>query len=110
MLVYIRKPIKSTASLANVIEVAQMSMMHDKKEVFMSSEFMPALHDILTSKQGPFYVGIASITFLVAVEMLVDNKYSLSSSRGNIVASSFVSSPLELTKEATKTANEQETI
>lgn len=87
-----------------------MSMMHYKKEIFMSSEFMPALCDILTSKQGPFYMGIASITFLVAIEMLVDNKYSLSSSRGNIVASSGVSSPMELTTEAARTANEEETM
>lgn len=69
----------------------------------MSNEAVFALRDVLTSKHGPVYMGLVSITILVAIEILAENKYSISHCENNIAPTS----PLELTTELTKTSEEE---
>lgn len=54
----------------------------------MSYETITTISNILNSKNGPLYAGIASIVVLTLAHMLTENNYSISSSSGNIATCS----------------------
>lgn len=46
------------------------------------------ISNILNSKNGPLYAGMASIVVLTLAHMLTENNYSISGSSGNIITCS----------------------
>lgn len=46
------------------------------------------ISNILNSKNGPLYAGMASIVVLTLAHMLTENNYSISGSSGNITTCS----------------------
>ena len=50
----------------------------------MSYETITTVSNILNSKNGPLYAGMASIVVLTLAHMLTENHFSISGSSGNI--------------------------